>query len=164
MLLQASQGEDSNPNQRQRALVVLRGKPGGFELLGTNVGLVACFQCLGIKGGDGEPQITIEKRVLVVSQLGGSRDAYGATHRFRLEKNGLRLIGVDHSSGDALTGASELRSENLLNGAVVVEKKPAQTDESGEPVKTRTAKTSKRSKVAVKPLPALEDVNEYGSN
>ncbi len=164
VLLENDKGDDSDPNSRQRALVVLRGAKKGFELLGTNVGLAACYQCLGVKGGDATPEVTIQKRVIIVNQFGGSRDYYGATHRFRLEKNGVRLIGVDHSGGDAIMGSSETKSENLLTGAVVVETQPAQRDESGEEIKTPTEATAKHSKVAVKPLPALEDVQEYGGN
>ncbi len=146
------QTEAAAETDRARALVVLRATKEGFALLATNRGLAASFQCLGIKGGDATPELAIEKGVLVVSQFGGSREGYGSKHRFRLEKNGFRLIGVDHTNVDTLTGAEETKSENLLSGAVVEEKKA-----DGDAAVKR-----KRSKVAPKPLPAFEDVKEYG--
>jgi hypothetical protein len=113
---------------------------------------------MGVKGGDGAPELSIEKRVLVISQFGGSREYYGSTHRLRVEKEGLRVIGVDHSSGDSLTGQSAVASENLLTGAVVNETTPAVPEGGGDSPPTKKTK----SKRPVKPLPKLEDLKEYG--
>lgn len=153
LVLLANEGE----GDRARAMVVLKGEKSGFSLLGSNVGLLACFSCMGVKGGDGAPELSIEKRVLVISQYGGSREYYGATHRLRVEKEGLRVIGVDRSSGDSLTMESSLVSENLLTGAVVEEIQPPTPENGPEPKQQK-----KRTKRAVKPLPKLEDLKEYG--
>ncbi len=141
---------------RSRALLWLHGGPKGFTLIDSNVGLVACFSCLGMKGGDAKPDLSIKKKVLVVSQWGGSRESFGATHRFRLEKGVVRLIGVDHSELDSLSGAGSSTSENLLTGATVVEKTPPQAQDSrAKPKRTTTKKPPQ-------PLPALNAVKEYG--
>lgn len=145
---------------RSRALLWLHGAAKGFTLVDSNVGLVACFSCLGMKGGDAKPELEIKKKVLVVTQWGGSRESYGATHRFRLEKGVVRLIGVDHSDMDTMTGEQNTRSENLLTGVTVVEKTPAQVDESGKETKAQAKKTTTKKKPA--PLPAFNTVKEYG--
>lgn len=149
---------DEGQGDRARALVVLKGEKSGFSLLGSNVGLLACHSCMGVKGGDGAPEMSIEKRVLVISQYGGSREYYGVTHRLRVEKEGLRVIGVDHSSGDSLTGESSSTSENLLTGAVVEEATPPMPEGGGDSPPSK----KKKSKRPVKPLPKLEDLKEYG--
>ena len=78
-----------------RALVWLHGRAkGGFTLIDSNVGMLACFQCLGVKGGDGAPELSVKKRVLTVSSMGGSRQSYSATHRFRFEGGLVRLVGA----------------------------------------------------------------------
>jgi hypothetical protein len=148
---------DEGQGDRARALVVLKGEKSGFSLLGSNVGLLACHGCMGVKGGDGAPELSIEKRVLVISQYGGSREYYGSIHRLRVEKDGLRVIGIDHSSGDSLTLQSSVVSENLLTGAVVEELQPPTPENGPEPKPQK-----KKSKRAVKPLPKLEDLKEYG--
>lgn len=141
---------------RARALVVLKEEKSGFSLLGSNLGLLPCHGCMGVKGGDGAPQISIAKRVLVLSQFGGSRSYYSATHRFRVEKEGLRLIGVDHTTGDSLTGESRTLSENLLTGAVVQEVTPPAPEGGREPKPKKT-----KEQRPVKPLLALEELKEF---
>ncbi len=145
---------------RSRALLWLHGAEKGFTLVDSNVGLVACFSCLGMKGGDAKPDLEIKKKVLIVTQWGGSRESYGATHRFRLEKGVVRLIGVDHSDMDTMTGAGSTTSENLLTGLTVVEKTPAERDENDKPTNAKPKKTTTKKKPA--PLPAFNAVKEYG--
>lgn len=145
---------------RSRALLWLHGAAKGFTLVDSNVGLVACFSCLGMKGGDAKPELEIKKKVLVVTQWGGSRESYGAVHRFRLEKGVVRLIGVDHSEMDTMTGASTTTSENLLTGTTIVEKMPPQVDENDKPITAKPKKTTTKKKPA--PLPAFNAVKEYG--
>lgn len=145
---------------RSRALLWLHGTAKGFTLVDSNIGLVACFSCLGMKGGDAKPELEIKKKVLVVTQWGGSRESYGATHRFRLEKGVVRLIGVDHSDMDTMTGEQNTRSENLLTGVTVVEKTPAQVDDNGKETNAKAKKTTTKKKPA--PLHAFNEVKEYG--
>ncbi len=158
VLLQKPQPDEGD---RQRALVVLRRRGAGWEVAGTNVGLVQGWQMGGVKGGDAAPTLSITgKRVLVVEQWGGSRWTYGFTHRFRWsrERARLELIGVDKSDMDTLGGASSESSCNLLTGVCVEKKTPGQEDEEGNPVEGAPAPTEETRKVGKKPLPALEDV------
>ena len=113
-----------------------------------------------MKGGDATPELEIEKKVLTVTQWGGSRETSGATHRFRLEQGAVRLIGVDHSMMDTLTGAGSTISENLLTGLTVVEKTPPQVDQNDKPTGAKPKKTTTKKKPS--PLPALSAVKEYG--
>ncbi len=145
---------------RARAMLWLHGAAKGFTLIDSNVGLVACSSCLGMKGGDAKPDLSITKKVLVVTQWGGSRESYGATHRFRLEKGVVRLIGVDHSDMDSLSGAGTTTSENLLTGVTVIEKTPPQTDENDRPTNAKPKKTTTKRRPT--PLPAFNAVKEYG--
>lgn len=148
VLLQSDTSTD-----RYRALLWLHGvASGGYVSVASNVGLLACLSCLGMKGGDGAPELEIsDKRVLSVSQWGGSRESYGTTHKFRLEKSGVLLIGLDSGDNDSLTGAGNSISTNYLTGAQVAET----TDEKGA-----TKKVSKKLKLA--PLP-FADVKGYGA-
>lgn len=154
VLIQEGEGD------RSRALLWLHGAAKGFTLVDSNVGLVACFSCLGMKGGDAKPELEIKKKVLIVTQWGGSRESYGAVHRFRLEKGVVRLIGVDHSDMDTMTGAQNTRSENLLTGVTVVEQTPPQFDENGKETRAKPKKTTTKRKPT--PLPAFNEVKEYG--
>lgn len=139
---------------RSRALLWLHGVPaGGYALVASNVGLLACVGCLGINGGDAAPELTLSpKGVLAVSQSGGSRERYGTTHRFRLEQQGVTLIGLDTDEHDGLSGAGRSLSTNLLTGAQVAET----TDAKG-----RTSKVKKKVKPA--PVPFAE-VRGYGAS
>lgn len=132
--------------ERPRALLWLHGAEAGYTLVGSNLGLLACVACLGINGGEAAPTLSIVKRVLLVEQEGGSREAYGSTHRLRLEAEGVRLIGLDEHTLDRGTGESTSRSTNFLNGAHVEER-------AGKP---------KKSKRPVVPLTPLEAVVGYG--
>jgi hypothetical protein len=113
-----------------------------------------------MKGGDAAPTLEIKKRVLIVSHWGGSREAYGSTHRFRLEKGVPSLIGVDHQDADTLTGQSTSTSENLLTGVTVVDHTSPSVDENGAPRKSTTARKSTKKKPA--PLRRFSEVVEYG--
>ncbi|MDP3500944.1 MAG: hypothetical protein Q8S33_11445 [Myxococcales bacterium] len=144
-----------------RALVWLHGRAkGGFTLVDSNVGLLACFQCLGVKGGDGAPELSVKKRVVTVNSMGGSRESYSATHRFRFEGGLVRLIGVDHWSGDTLSGEGRTRSDNLLTGDSIVEEEPPQQDEEGRP--TGLKRSKKTTRETPKPPIPLRDVKEFG--
>lgn len=144
-----------------RALAWLHGRAqGGFTLIDSNVGVLACFQCLGVKGGDGAPELSVKKRVLTVSSMGGSRQSYSATHRFRFEAGLVRLIGVDHWNGDTLSGEGSTRSDNLLTGVSIVEEQSAEEDEEGKPTGRKRSKKTTRATPGP-PIP-LRDVKEFG--
>jgi hypothetical protein len=151
---QAKEGED-----RKRALVVLFRKGEGFEVAGTNGSLLACFECLGMKGGDATPEIEIAKGTMVVSQWGGSRHTYASTHKFRWSAAAkrLQLIGLDRTWEDTVLGGSREVSTNFLTGDRVTQTTPAAVDEEGTAVKeTPKTKREKLPKRALLPLDKVE--------
>ncbi|MFO0594955.1 MAG: hypothetical protein U0228_06615 [Myxococcaceae bacterium] len=156
VLLQVAHGDD----ERHRALLWLHGtKDGGFELIDSNVGLLAPLNGLGMKGGTAEPELELNKNVLNVSNWGGSADSYGSTHRFRFEKGVVRLIGVDKSNMNTLTMEESGTSTNLVTGASESYWNPPQDDGTGQPTGKKGWK--KKTKVAVGAPQRLRDVVEY---
>lgn len=143
---------------RARALVWLHGEAKGFRLVDVNSTLLACFECLGVKGGTAAPQISIAKRVVSISQSGGSRDAYGSTHRFRFDGKEVKLIGLDRTTMDTLTGAGTSISRNFLTGVTVAQTTPAQTDDNGKPTGQKPTKKTSKAKPAA--LVRLADVTD----
>lgn len=143
---------------RRRALLWLHGAKKGLTLVARNETLLACFGCLGIKGGDGTPSIEIAKRVVSIEQEGGSREIWSNTHRFRFEGKAVSLIGVDRFTADTLTGASSKVSRNLLTGLTVVEQTPPELGEDGKPTGLKPSKKSSKSKP--KPLVRFADVTD----
>lgn len=140
-----------------RALVWLSGSAaGGYRLIDSNVGLLPCVACMGVKGGDGAPTIQVSKRIVSITTLGGSREVQQWVHRFRFENGTVRLIGVDVSVTDTLNGAGSNRSENLLTGTVVHETTPPRINDEG--VLLRKKSTRKTTRGSVKPPVALHDV------
>ncbi|MFZ5895248.1 MAG: hypothetical protein ACOY0T_29575 [Myxococcota bacterium] len=152
------QNERPEGGDRERALVILLRRGDRFVLGGSNSGLLTCFECAGVKGGTGAPDLEIKRGVLLVSQMGGSRQFSITLDRFRWSRARQRfeLIGADVSYHDALTGESAETSCNLLTGECIETTTPAQVDDEGNPrerpPKTRHWKTGK------KPLQPLERV------
>jgi hypothetical protein len=148
---------EATKDDRARALVVLQGQARGYKLLGANGSLLATFGGAGVRGGDGAPTLSLTKRVLVVTQNGGSREFYGSTHRFRLQKKeGFVLIGLDQSTGDSLNGATSSTSENFFTGDYETVEQGPQFDEDGKATPSPAKKT--RSKKPVRPFTRFEDV------
>jgi hypothetical protein len=133
--------ETATVSERPRALLWLHGRPGGgFVRVGSNVGLLACHACLGMKGGDAAPELEVKGRVLRVAQWGGSRQTYGSVHTFRLERGRVRLIGVDRDTIDTATGEGSSRSDNLVTG-VTETKTQAGDDDGDRHVKPKVVRT-----------------------
>jgi hypothetical protein len=153
--------DEPEEGDRKRALVVLLREKDGWTAGGTSSSLIACFQCLGVKGGDATPEIAIAKRVISVSQFGGSRYYYGSTHRFRWsgEARRFKLIGLDSSAGDAILGSSTEESVNYLTREIVATTQPAQVNDAGDTVDAPAV--VKRHKMRAAPLQSLEDVKQY---
>jgi hypothetical protein len=148
--------DEREEGDRMRALVVLLREKDGWFAAGTNGTLVACFQCLGMKGGDATPDIVIEKRVISITQFGGSRYYYGSTHRFRwsAEARRFKLIGLDSSAGDAILGSFTEESANYLTREIVTTTQPAQVNDAGDTVEAPAV--VKRHKMRSAPLESLE--------
>ena len=136
---------DGTWNMRYRALVVLLAKPGGgFSRAAVATKLLGCSLCYGVLGDQegGNIQIEIEKGVLNVSQLSGSREARDHTLRFRHDAGSGRflLIGEELSEWDRLTTDGMSISTNYLTGVRVT--KTGRTLKGG-----RESSTSKTSRV-----------------
>lgn len=137
------QSEPAAGSDRQRALVILLRRADAFELGGSNRGLLSCFRCNGVKGGDGAPELSVERGALLVSQISGSRWFATALDRFRWsrERKRFELIGVDTGNYDAATGEATETSCNLLTFECIETKTPSQVDAEGNihevPARTR---------------------------
>ncbi|HET9929061.1 MAG TPA: hypothetical protein VFQ35_00155 [Polyangiaceae bacterium] len=143
---------------RRRALVILLRREGGYILGGQNDKLINCLDCGGVRGGDGSPQLEIQRGSLVVTQYIGSREYSSVTSRFRwsAERRRFELIGEDKTQGDALTGESLTTSCNLLTFACIETKTPPQVDDQGN---DRRAASKRRSHpLPRKPPTPLEEV------
>ncbi|HEX8651535.1 MAG TPA: hypothetical protein VF708_11905 [Pyrinomonadaceae bacterium] len=131
-------------NIRYRALLVLlKTETGKLHRAAVGARLLQCTGCGGVLGSPGGGDIQIEKGVLVVYQLSGSRESTDVTQRFRYDARLKRfvLIGEDQVSTDRLTGESTSESTNYLTGVKIIKK--TRLDKSGDrdiPVSTATKK------------------------
>ncbi|MDQ2642544.1 MAG: hypothetical protein M3020_01920 [Myxococcota bacterium] len=125
--------EDQPEDDRERAVLVLLQRDAGYVLGGSNVGLVACWMCSGAKGGEGTPSIEIQKGVLLVDQMSGSRQFTTSLDRFRWNRSRrlFEWIGQDLRSADAITGESTETSCNFLTRECIETVSPPQVDEEG---------------------------------
>lgn len=120
-------------NIRYRALLVLfRTETGKLHRAASAARLLQCTGCGGMLGNPGGGDITIEKGVIIVSQLSGSRESTDLTQRFRYDARLKRfvLIGEDIENRDRLTGESTSESSNFLTGVKIIKK--TRLDKSGE--------------------------------
>jgi hypothetical protein len=126
-----------SPNARSRALVALiRGKDGTYHRKGASAGILCCTTCGGTlsdPSGSGG-LVKIEKGIIVVSQMAGSREMTTTTQRFRYDPaaGAFILIGLDVANNDRLTGEWSLVSTNYLTGAQASESH--RTDKKGNDV------------------------------
>jgi hypothetical protein len=143
-------------NIRYRALLVLlKTENDKLHRAGAATRLLQCTGCGGALGSPGGGDISIDKGVLVVDQLSGSRESVDVTQRFRYDPRLKRfvLIGQDVVHTDRLTLESEYESSNYLTGVKIVKK--TRLDKSGEhdiTVSSRTQRVSTRKRF-------LEDID-----
>jgi hypothetical protein len=146
-------------NVRYRALLVLlKGENGKWKRAAAGTRLLQCTGCGGMLGGPGGGDISIEKGVLVVYQLSGSRESTDLTQRFRYDARLKRfmLIGEDTVNSDRLTGEGTSESTNYLTGVKIIKK--TRLDKSGDhdiPVSTTTKRVPARKRF-------LEDIDYEG--
>jgi hypothetical protein len=141
---------DGTWNMRYRALVVLLAKPGGgFSRAAVATKLLGCSLCYGVLGDQqgGNILIEIEKGVLNISQLSGSRWARDLTLRFRHDATSgrFRLIGEELSEWDRLEANGGSTSTNYLTG-VRVTRSPGPTRGGRESTSTKTTRISRASR------------------
>lgn len=117
VLMGMQEGHAAPTDEAGRILVVLAGRAdGSFEQIGANEKLLLCIQCFGAMGG--KPQLSIQRKVLIVEQVRGSRETVSGLWRFRFDPKSkrMRLIGLDVKNTDRGTGVSTSESTNYLNG------------------------------------------------
>ena len=84
---------DGALNDRYRALLVLAGGVDGkLQRLAAATRLLRCTGCGGVLGDPGGGDVKIEKGVLIISQLYGSRESVDITQRFRYDARLKRLV------------------------------------------------------------------------
>ena len=105
-----------------RILVIARKESAGWRLIGQSKTAVICRSCGGAFWGVvGAPiELSASRNTLVINQSAGSREVTDWTHRYRIEKGGVRLIGLDRSVLDRATGGFVKESTNYLTGAKIV--------------------------------------------
>ncbi len=125
----------------QRILVIVLKQPdNSLHKVAVAEKLLLCPSCFGTMGTNAE--IQIQKGVLVVEHLTGSRETQNITQRFRYEPATKKflLIGEDSVVVDRLTLNSSSKSTNFLTGEQIDE-----TTKEGKVIAT------KKSTVPVKP-------------
>lgn len=145
---------------RYRALLILfKTADGKYTRAAVAGSLLMCGGCGGMLGGMGDSpaaDVTIEKGVLLVSQLSGSRESTDHLHRFRYHAatKQFLLIGEDITNADRLGGTSEVISTNYLTGKQVIERRKYNEKTDKEVL------LSKKVKVVAKKQQPIEQV-EY---
>lgn len=151
-LVQAG-GEDT---ERARALVVLFAADNGkLRRAGVSNKVLYCTMCQGTMGGGSGGVLKIQKGVLLVDQLSGSRESTHTLLRFRYDAKDNRfvLIGQDVDTQDRLSGEGTGESTNLLTGLKITEKRQYDPKQDKDVVLS-----TKKEKVPVKKR-YLEDVD-----
>src|ERR1044072_8195736 len=120
-------------NIRYRALLVLfQTGAGKLERAAAGTRVLQCTGCGGMLGNPGGGVITVERGVLVVDQLSGSRELRNLIQRFRYDTRLKRfvLIGEDVVNADRLMGQRTSVSSNFLTGVKITS--TTRLDKSGE--------------------------------
>lgn len=104
-----------------RVLIVAQKGPTGYKSVGVSYDALMCRACGGAFWGIAPAPIDIQiaKGVLIVEQSAGSREVQAWKHRYRIEKNKVRLIGLDSELYDRATGDGTSTSTNYLTGATI---------------------------------------------
>ncbi|WP_309895836.1 hypothetical protein [Archangium sp.] len=156
-LIEARPEEDADgtPVERSRALLALLREGGEFRRAGASNRVLYCTTCQGMLGGGERGVVKLQKGVILVNQLRGSREMVSTTLRFRYDAKAGRfaLIGEDVELTDRLTGGTTSQSTNVLTGARITEKRQYSEKKNKDVVLS-----SKKEKVPVSKR-FLEDVD-----
>jgi hypothetical protein len=155
LIEQGPKDKDGAEPDRARALLALLTEGGKLRRAGASNRILYCSTCAGTMSGEEGGQVKLQKGVIVVDQVSGSRDTTHTTLRFRYEPKDKRFvfIGEDIDMRDRLTGKTEKVSTNLLTGLKISE-----TLEYDEQKEDDVVVSSKKEKVPVKRV-YLEDVD-----
>ncbi|MFL5350932.1 MAG: hypothetical protein ACJ8AT_39695 [Hyalangium sp.] len=121
-----AESADGTVTDRSRALLVLLSSEGGkLRRAGASNRALYCIGCQGMLGGGEGGVVKIDKGVIIIDQLSGSREMTHTTLRFRFDPQEKRfmLIGEDVAHTDRAVGSTESQSTNLLTGTKVTEKR-----------------------------------------
>lgn len=146
--------------ERQRAMLILfKTAEGKYTRAAVAAKLLMCASCGGMLGGSAGDSpgadVQIQKGVLIVSQLSGSRESTDLVQRFRYDAQSQKflLIGQDITSRDRLTGESETVSTNFLTGRRITERRKINVKTEKEIL------VSKQTKVVAKSRKTIEQVD-----
>lgn len=147
---------DNDEQRPDRRLIVSRGEAdgSGFERIEQGRRALICTTCGGAFHGEYAPvHVRIRGGVIVVKQSFGSRVVTRQTLRFRVEGDGVRLIGYDRRERDRATGRRVSVSTDLLTGERIRVRRSA----GGDVRRTRRASTcpsaSSRARTGATPCP-----------
>jgi len=149
-------GQGDEVTERPRALLALLSMDGGkLRRAGASNKVLYCAGCQGMMGGGRGGVTRIEKGVLIVDQMTGSREMLHTLLRFRYDPKERRFvfIGEDLEMTDRAVGTSTVESTNLLNGTKITEQR--KYDEKAD---KDVVVSSKKDKVPVRKR-YLEDVD-----
>lgn len=140
----APEGEVS---ERSRALVALLSEGGKLRRAGASNKVLYCTTCQGALGTGMGGVTKVEKGVLIVDQMSGSREMVHTVLRFRYDAKERKFvfIGEDVEHADRGAGTSTVESTNLLTGAKITEQRQYDAKKDKNVVTS-----SKKSKVAVR--------------
>ncbi len=153
-VLQLRQVKDEGDDFDRRIVILLKGTSGSFSKAAQSDNVIRCSICGGMLGG-GPADIEIEKGILLISQMYGSRQGTNYLHRLRYEPSSgrFRLIGEDVANFDRLTGETESTSTNFLTGKQITTKTRYNEKTDKDVV------VSKQEKISAKGKKYLEDIN-----
>jgi len=116
-----NKSEHAGDDRPRMMMVLMQQSDGTFEQVGLNNKLLLCGECFGAMGGG--PEISINKNVLIVDQLTGSRFTDQGIWRFRFDSQAqkMRLIGLDIKHQDRGNGSGTSESTNYLTGKRITE-------------------------------------------
>ena len=148
---------EKGEGEGNRALMIaFKNAKGEYERVVTATDVLQCTSCGGMLGGEkNEPTIKIEKGVLIINTLTGSRESTEQTFRFRYDPkvSKFALIGYDEIENDRATGASTNTSTNYLTGVTIT--KELQYNQKTEKDVVKTTHTDK----VKTPTKYIEDVD-----
>jgi hypothetical protein len=136
--------ENAKDEDYDRTLLILfKSQDGSLSKAVEAKKILRCSKCGGMLG-TGLSEIKVEKGVLILDTLYGSRDSVNYILRFRYDAGSkkFQLIGEDIITADRAKGTQETTSINYLTNKKIVTKE-VPTEATGEKTKVVSEKESK---------------------
>ncbi|NNF00105.1 MAG: hypothetical protein HKN25_13875 [Pyrinomonadaceae bacterium] len=145
LILQIRNENPENEDQDRRLIILFKNRSGKLTKIAQNDTIIRCSTCGGMLGG-GPADIKVQKGVLLIEQMYGSRSGANYLYRLRYETstNRFRLIGEDVTEFDRLELASEETSTNYLTGKQVIKISKGGENDVKETVTRKTVSKKKR--------------------